>query len=357
MLLSLQFSRPLFLVCFLLLMVAGMALDLGLLGRKENKARTLRSSGFRTIIWVSAGLLFSQAVYFLHHRLHGLETVADYTVYKNQFNSSFTLYSDLARLKTAFATEAAIQYITGYFVEYSLSVDNLFVIMLIFGSFRVKQADQQRILVWGVAGALLMRFLFVFLGGALIQSFHQILYFFGGLLVFSGLKLLFGKDKNEEMDASHHWVVRLMSKRFRVYRGNPEGKFFVREQGKRMITTLFLVLVVVEVTDLIFAVDSVPAIFGITQDPYIVFFSNMFAIMGLRSLFFLLGHSLEKLHTLQYGLSLILIFIGVKMLVPQWFDYMGFNHWHNLLVLGGILSLTVALALLFPKNKGIESNT
>lgn len=346
-----QVVKSLFLAGFLLFVAIGLVLDLGLGRSGSASGMTLKQSARRTLIWISAGLLFAIPLYYLHHHLHQLHTAADFAEFKRLYGSSFTLFSDAEKCRDAFARESVIQYITGYFVEYSLSVDNLFVMMLIFGAFRVKQEDQKRILIWGVVGAVIMRFLFIFLGGMLIREFHWILYVFGAFLLFSGFRLLIKKEEDEHIDTGNHPMVRLVSRFFRVTTQDPNGKFFIRQHGRSYATALFVVLIVVEFTDVIFAVDSVPAIFGITRDPYIVFFSNIFAIMGLRSLFFLLGHSMKKMSTLQYGLSLILIFIGGKMLLEEKLKAVGFTAVHSLMVLAGILLLTYVSSFLLPRKK------
>lgn len=340
--------KTIFLSAFVIFVGLGLVLDLGI-GSSQQESQSFRQSARRTVFWILAGLLFAIPLYFLHHHLHHLYTVQDFAAFKSTYGSSFTIYNDIDRCRDAFARESVIQYITGYFVEYSLSVDNLFVMMLIFSTFKVNVKDQKRILVWGVIGAVLMRFLFIFLGGLLIREFGWVMYVFGAFLLISGFRLLIKKEEDEHIDTGNHPVVRMVSKFFRVTTQDPQGRFFLRQHGKRYATALFVVLLVIEFTDVVFAVDSVPAIFGITMDPFVVFFSNIFAIMGLRSLFFLLGHSMKKMSTLQYGLSLILIFIGAKMLLHHELKAMGFNEVHSLIVLASILLLTYVSSFLLPR--------
>jgi tellurite resistance protein TerC len=258
---------------------------------------------------------------------------------KGDFASEIIRYND----------RISLDFLTGYFIEYSLSVDNLFVILLIFSSFSVPPVYYKKVLFWGVLGAIVLRMLFIFSGSMLIAQFHWILYIFGAFLVFSGLKILWTKDEDEKMDTEKHPMVRLASKYFSVHPEYVKGKFFFKENGKRFITPLFLVLLVVEFSDLVFAVDSVPAIFSITKDPYIVFFSNIFAIMGLRSLFFLLSNIMHLFSYLKYGLGVLLAFIGVKMLFEHWFASIGFNNLISLFIILGILSGSILLSLIFPK--------
>ena len=340
--------KVLFLLGFMLLVAIGLMVDLGLVG-KSQKQLSFKQALWRTLFWIAAGLLFSLMIYGFHHQLHQLHSVADYQQFKTTYLSNFILFDNIDKCQSSFAKESVINYITGYFVEYSLSIDNLFVMMLIFKSFGVDTQDQKRILVWGVIGAVLMRFLFIFIGGMLVREFHWVMYLFGVFLLYTGIKILFSGGGEETVDTDNHPVVKSVSKIFKVSKNDSQGKFFVRENGKRMVSVLFVVLIMVEVTDVLFAVDSVPAIFGITRDPYIVFFSNIFAIMGLRSLFFLLGHSMKSLSTLQYGLSLILMFIGAKMIFQRQLNAVGFHEVHSLLVLGGILLLTYISSFLFPK--------
>lgn len=332
----------------LLVFVVGVCIGLWIdLGTKRNQELNFKQSLKRTLLWITAGLLFTIPLYLYHYKLHELITLDDFRRYQQEFSSQFLIYEgDLARTKHEFGLNTVIQFVTGYFVEYLLSVDNLFVMMLIFYSFKVNSGDQKKILIWGVLGAIVMRFLFIFIGGLLIREFHWVMYLFGGFLVFSGTKLMFGKEQDEQMNPENHPVVKWFSRFFRVSKKSHEGAFFIRENGNRYATALFVVLLVVEFTDVVFAVDSVPAIFGITRDPYLVFASNIFAIMGLRSLFFLLGHSIKKLTTLKYGLSLILIFIGGKMIFHDQLAAMGFREIHSLLVLLSILLMTYISSVL-----------
>lgn len=340
--------KLLFLSGFLIIVALGLMLDLGLLGKGQSTLSS-KQALWRTLAWIASGLLFSVVIYWLHHDLHGLQSVADYRKFKDSYDSNFIVFNDVAKCRDSFSGEAVIGYITGYFVEYSLSVDNLFVMLLIFNSFGIGIADQKKILVWGVIGAVIMRFMFIFLGGLMIQQFHWMIYLFGGFLIVTGLKMLFSGGDDETIETENHPVFKWVSRFFRISKEKHTGKFFIIREGKRYATILFVVLILVEFTDVLFAVDSVPAIFGITRDPYLVFFSNIFAIMGLRSLFFLLGHGIKNLSTLQYGLSLILTFIGVKMIFQKQLQNLGFNEVHALLVLGSILVLTYISSFLFPK--------
>jgi tellurite resistance protein TerC len=221
-----------------------------------------------------------------------------------------------AGLAIFFDKHSALTFLTGYVIEESLSVDNIFVIVLIFQYFAVPPQYQHRVLFWGILGALVMRGLFIVAGAALLSRFDWIIYVFGALLIVTGLRMAFKSD--EEFDGEHNAVVRLTRRWLPLTKGFRGKHFLVQEGGRRYATPLLLVLLLVEFTDLIFAVDSIPAIFGITRDPFLVFTSNIFAVLGLRSLFFLLASVVSKFHLLKYGLAIILTFVGTKMLAEDW---------------------------------------
>jgi len=207
----------------------------------------------------------------------------------------------------------ALEFLTGYLIEESLSVDNLFVFIMIFSYFRVSRAHQPKILKWGIIGALVMRAVFIVVGIELLEHFHWMVYIFGGILVYTGFKMAFGGD--EEIDPEHNLAVRLLRRVVPITKRIRGDRFFVRRRGILAATPLFLTLVVVETSDLIFAVDSIPAVLAVTRDPFIVYSSNVFAIMGLRSLYYLLAHVMEMFAYLKLGVSIILTFVGAKMLL------------------------------------------
>ncbi len=243
----------------------------------------------------------------------------------------------------------ALDFVTGYLIEESLSVDNLFVFLLIFKYFKVPSQYQHKVLFWGIIGALVMRFLFIIAGVALINRFHWIIYIFGVFLVYTGIKLFRSSDSkvNPESNPVLKWVRKVVP----VTPDYVKGKFLVRNRGL-YATPLLLVLVVIETTDVVFAADSIPAVLAITRDPFIVFTSNVFAILGLRSLYFALAGMMELFHFLHYGLAVILSFIGIKMLLS--------NHYHlptpvALGVVGGVLAVSVVASILFPKKEEVRS--
>jgi len=209
----------------------------------------------------------------------------------------------------------ALEFLTGYLIEYSLSVDNIFVFVLIFSAFAVPSQYQHKVLFWGILTALILRGSLILIGAALISQFKWILLLFGAFLVFAGIKMLWGDD--DEVDLENNWVLKLIRKFIPISKDYQGAKFFTKENSIVMATPLFMVLLLVEVTDVIFAVDSIPAIFSITQDPFIVYTSNVFAILGLRSLYFLLANIVEKFVFLRYGLAVILSFVGIKLLLQE----------------------------------------
>ncbi len=233
------------------------------------------------------------------------------------------------------------QFLIGYVVEQSLSIDNILLFVLIFRHFQVPSALQRRVLFWGVMGALVMRLSLIFLGAEVIERYHWVMYLFGGFLVFTGIKMLFmGDDELQSME--ERWIVKAMKRFVPFDDAFHKDKFYIRKAGKPIFTRLFLVLLMIESTDLIFAVDSIPAIFSITKDPFIVYTSNAFAIMGLRSLFFSLNDIIDRFSYLKYGLSLVLIFIGGKMLIEPWLTI---SSSVSLLVTLGILGGSIVCSL------------
>jgi tellurite resistance protein TerC len=275
-------------VGFNLFVLGLLALDLGVFHRKAH-AVSVREATIWSVVWISLSMLFNLGIYFFWHDL------VPTSAYSNG--------------------EAALAFFTGYLIEKSLSVDNIFVFVLIFSYFSVPPKYQHRVLFWGILGALVMRAILILVGAALIKEFHWIIWIFGAFLIFTGIRMAF--HKNEELHPEDNPLVKVVKRFMPVtheYRG---ASFFVREAGQLMATPLLLVLLIVESTDLVFAVDSIPAIFAVTEDPFIVYTSNVFAILGLRSLYFLLAGVMDKFHYLKLGLSAVLTFVGVKMLMPD----------------------------------------
>jgi len=242
--------------------------------------------------------------------------------------------------------DKSASFMSAYVVEKMLSVDNLFVIMLIFSFFKLEEKFHHRVLFWGILGAIVFRAIFISVGAIIISQFYWVLYIFGAILIYTGIKLF--KDKKEEhIDFNKNFVFKFAKKHLPFTTDPHNGKFFIRNKGKLFVTTLFMILLMVETTDIIFAIDSIPAAFAITQDPFIVFTSNIFAVMGLRALFFLLQNVLHKFHHLQKGLSIILIFIGAKM-------FFSLFHFHldpliSFTIILSILGASLLLSVIFPK--------
>jgi tellurite resistance protein TerC len=243
-------------------------------------------------------------------------------------------------------TAKGLEFFTGYLIEYALSMDNIFIFVLVFASFRIAAEQQHRLLFWGVLGALVMRGAMIFAGVALLRHFAWLIYLFGAYILYAGVNMLFHK---QDPEVEKLLVVRMSRRYLPLSSGDHSGRFVVREGGRLKFTLLFLVLVVVEMTDLVFALDSIPAIFGVTTDPFIVYTSNVCAILGLRSLYFLLAGAVKSLVYLHLGLAGVLIFIGAKMVAE---DFVPVSTQVSLLVVGGILGVTVAASLLKPKLEG-----
>ena len=298
-------------VGFNALVLVMLALDLGVFHRKAHVV-TLREASAWTAVWVSLALLFNAGIWYFAGPQKGLE------------------------------------FLTGYLVEKSLAVDNIFVIALIFSYFAVPAAYQHRVLFWGILGALVMRGAFIAAGAYMLQQWHWIIYVFGGILLITGVKMALRKD--EAIDPEHNPVVRLARRWLPLTPRYDGQKFWTIENGRRVATPLFLVLLLVEFTDLVFAIDSIPAIFAITSDPFIVYTSNVMAILGLRSMYFLLAGVVHKFVYLKFGLSLVLVFVGAKMML---IDVFKVPTTVSLAVIATVIGGSIALSLLRPPRDGV----
>ncbi len=336
---------------FLLFIVFILALDLGLFSKKDHII-SLKQASIMSFIMVCLALSFYFLLILKGDYLHGIDNMERLKEIINRHQHAVTIIPDNFQASLQlYKQNLGLEFLTGYVIEYALSVDNIFVIVLIFSAFAVPEKYYHRVLFWGILGAIIMRFIFIFAGAALIREFDWILYIFGAFLVFTGVKMFLSKDEEEKIDTHNHPVVRFASKFFAIH-PHYEGKnFFHKVNGKRLLTPLFLVLLIVEFTDLIFAVDSIPAIFAVTKDPYIVFCSNIFAIMGLRSMFFLLVNIIHKFHYLKTGLAFLLTFIGIKMLGHGYLKAWGFTTEHSLIIIVAILAISIIASLVFPKKK------
>ena len=293
---------------FVLLMLA---LDLGVFNRKAHVV-SVKEALIWSGVWICLALIFNCLIYYW------------------------------------FGEPKAIEFLTGYVIEKSLSIDNIFVFVLVFGYFKVPSIYQHKVLFWGILGALVMRVIFIFAGVAMIEKFHWTIYVFGVFLIYTGYKMLTEKDK--QMEPENNPLIKYVRKVMPITNDMEGGKFFVRNNGKRFATPLFLVLIVIETTDLIFAVDSIPAILAITQDHFIVYTSNVFAILGLRSLYFALAHVVHRFIYLSTGLAAILLFVGLKMVLVDIFKIPTFI---SLITIGLIIAISIILSLL--KTRGTDT--
>ena len=325
-----------------------------MVGRNSHVV-SFKESILWTSIWVSFALGFYFLLYFFGEKLHGIENTEKLVEVTSKYAEKLLITGDFASDIQAYRSKIAMEFITGYLVEYSLSIDNVFVIMMILSTFSVNEKYYKPVLFWGVLGAIILRFIFIFVGAALIQKFAFILYFFGGFLIFSGVKMFLGRNKNEKIDPQNHSIVKFLSKRLPIHPHYVEGKFSIKINSKHFFTPLFIVLVLVEFTDLIFAFDSIPAIFAITTDPYIVFFSNIFAIIGLRSLFFLLSKVVDLFRFLKVGISFLLVFIGIKLLFHSFLDDIGFETKYSLYIILATLIISILASILIKEREKTES--
>jgi tellurite resistance protein TerC len=350
-------SETLFFIGFMVFVVFVMALDLGLFSKQKSHVVHFREAAIWSAVWVALALAFYVFLRQYGYLIHGVTDLAHLEAIRDEYVPNLKLVpGNFEESLRIFQNNMATEYLTGYLVEYSLSADNIFVFILLFSSFGVHEKFYKKILVYGISGAIILRFIFIFVGSALLQRFEWIVYLFGAFLVYTGIKLFFEKDDSEPTKPADHPVVKILARYFNVYRRNVVDRLFIRRKtdGKVYITPLFVVVVVVAFTDVVFAVDSIPAIFSITKDPYIVFFSNVFAIMGLRSMFFFLSNVMHMFRFLKTGLAVLLTFIGVKMLAHSYLERIGFETVYSLYVILTILGVSIVASLVFPEKKNLD---
>ena len=294
---------------FVAFVLATLALDLGVIHKKDHEV-SVKEALLWTGVWVSLSMLFNVGIYF------------------------------------CFGPERALEFLSGYVIEKALSVDNIFVFIVVFSVFAVPAKLQHRVLLWGILSALVLRAIFVVLGAALLSRFHWLGYVFGAFLMFTGIKLLVQKE--HEVDPRNNPLFKVFRRLMPTVDKLHEGHFTIVQAGKRYATPLLLVLIAIETTDIVFAMDSIPAIFAVTRDPFIVFTSNIFAILGLRSLYFALSGLMDKFHYLKFGLALVLMFVGAKMLLASVYKI---PTWLSLLVIAGVLAFSVLASLLRPRRE------
>jgi tellurite resistance protein TerC len=311
-------NKAWFWILFNVFVLVMLAVDLGVFNRKAHEIR-MKEALIWSGVWISLALLFNVGLYFFYVPPAGI----------TQF-------------------ESAVQFFTGYVIEKSLSIDNIFVFLLVFSYFRVPAKYQHKVLFWGIISALILRAIFIFAGIALISKFSFVIYIFGIFLIITGIKL--AKEKDKEINPGKNYAVNLFRKFFKVTPEYHEDKFYIKEKGKKKATPLFLVLIVIETTDLIFAVDSIPAILAVTQDPFIVYSSNVFAILGLRALYFALAGLMKLFHLLHYGLAAILVLVGVKMVVNHYFSAKIISTELSLILILIILTISVIASIKRPQN-------
>ena len=306
-------GTPVLWIVFGVLVVVSLVVDLGI-HRKDTHAMSPKEALFWALLWIGLAVAFGFGV------------------------SPFV------------GATATLDYFTAYLLEKALSVDNLFVFIVLFSFFKIPPRLQRRVLFWGILGALFMRAIFIFLGVALLQRFHFLFYVFGGFLIYTGAKLLFAKG--EEVEPQKNLAYRLFTRFFKISEDIESGHFFVVENGRKVATRLLLVLVVIEGTDLVFAVDSIPAVLAVTTDPFVVYTSNIFAILGLRALYFLLASWMARFRFLNVGLAFVLGFIGLKMVLSSWIHVPPAI---SLAVVGGMLTLAVVASLLVDRKERKEN--
>ena len=306
-----------------------MVVDLGLFHKQAHKITT-KSALYQSIFWVSISTAFGLLIYFggPYAHLEGGVPV--------NLNGS----------------DAAVLYFSTYLTEYALSVDNIFVILLILKYFKVDETYYHKVLFWGILGAIIFRAIFIFVGAILIHKFHWILYIFGVFLIYSGIRIYF-EDGDEKIEPEKNPILKICRKYLPISATDNGGKFFFRENGKLFFTPLFLVIILIETTDLIFAVDSIPAAFAITQNEFLIYTSNIFAVMGLRAMFFLLAGIIDKFYLLQKGLSIILFFIGAKMLLEIF--HVDLNVYLSFTVIIATLTLSIVFSVLIPRKEKAEA--
>ena len=310
-------------ILFFVIIAGFLALDLGVFHKKDERV-TMKQSLMWTAVWVSLALLFGIAIYFIY----------EYRWFDvNRHNIS--------------GAKALMEYYTGYVIEESLSLDNIFVIAMIFRFFKIQHQFQHRILFWGIIGAVFFRLVMILLGSAFVERFDWAMYVFGAILLLSAFKMIRGGEEDENFEKN--LGVRLLSKIYPIDWTIQDGRYIAERNGKRVATALLAALVVVEFSDILFAVDSIPAIFSVTKEPFIVFTSNIFAILGLRNLYFFLANMMDKFKYMKYSLIFVLMFVGFKMIFHSYLEVLTENTWISLVIILGALSLGIIASVTSPK--------
>ncbi len=336
---------------FIVFILGVLVFDLLVVGRKSHVV-SFKEASFWSVVWISSALGFYLVLLFFGEKIHGIEDIEKLKEVAQVYAPHLHFESlNFEEALSIYRKNMSIEYLTGYIIEYSLSIDNIFVIIMILSAFSVREKHYKPVLFWGILGAIVLRCIFIFAGAALIRKFDWILLIFGAFLIYSGIKMYLSRNKEEKIEPQKHKLVIFLSKHISVFPRYVGGRFFIKKDGDLYITPLFIVLILIEFTDLIFALDSIPAIFAVTRDPYIVFFSNIFAIIGLRSLFFMLMKIIHIFHYLKVGVAFLLAFVGFKLLAHHWLEEIGFESAYSLYIILFILSASIIASLLFPKPK------
>ncbi len=319
-------TEVIFLVGFVIFIAAILVLDMLVIDRKAHVV-PIWEAGTWTCVWIALAFAFAAFLYFHGDMVHGIRNFQDLEAVASRYAAHLTLNADdFEASLQQYRQYMTVSYISGYLIEKTLSVDNLFVMMMIFASFGIDKKEYQHALNWGILGAIVLRFIFIFAGAALISRFDWILLVFGAFLLYSGAKMFASRNKKEEMNTLDHPVVKFLNRYFHL--------------SPLVITVIFI-----EFCDLIFAFDSIPAVFSVSLDPYVVFFSNIFAILGLRALFFLLSAVADKFRYLKVGVSVLLVFIGVKMLIHE---YVAIDAVASLVFILAVLVVSICASVLIP---------
>ncbi len=338
---------------FIFIILCILFLDLLIIG-KQSHILSYKEAIAWTLVWVCIAIGFYFFILFFGETIHGIK---DYSTLCKQINlyepylkiTKFDYPSLVLFYKKLIATE----FLTGYLMEYTLSIDNIFVIMMILSTFKVEEKYTKTVLFWGILGAILLRLLFIFVGSSLIKRYEWVLYIFGLFLIYSSVKIFFNQ-KTENFLLEKNKFIQMLSKIFPLHNKFVNGKFYIYIDGKFFLTPLFFVVIIIEFTDLVFAFDSIPAIFSITRDPYIVFFSNILAIIGLRSLFFTLSKIVNMFRFLKYGISVLLAFIGIKLLFHKFLIEIGFKTEYSLYFILMVLTFSILASISIPTNDKIN---
>jgi tellurite resistance protein TerC len=345
------FYTNIFFFVFAIVVLSVLFIDLLFVG-KDKHIISLKESLIWTSIWVSLAIGFYFFIKFYGDHIHNITNYESLKNFISIYSPGLHLpENDFSSALKVYRENAATDFITGYLLEYTLSIDNVFVILMILTSFSVSPSSYKTVLFWGILGALLLRFLFIFVGSALIIKFSWILYIFGLFLIYTGIKMFVERKTEEKIEVRDHLLVRYLSRHFSIHPEYLGANFWKKIDGKFFFTPLFIVLIMIEFTDLVFAFDSIPAIFSITRDPYIVFFSNIFAIIGLRSLFFLLIRVVNYFHFLKVGISFLLAFVGLKLLLHHYLDNLGFKNIYSLYIILATLAISILASVVFPEKK------